>query len=160
MAEATKKGMFEEESVRSFRTEERRVIFASSLGTVCEGCDFYLDALLAPHEPAPPRALDRRGHVVRHGERARALFVRVGEDPDVIEPRLADERLEFPEVRVGFSRETDDEGRPQCDARNTRSDPGQQDRVGRCPDGPRIGAAHRSVRRPARWRSGRRSRNR
>src|SRR5205814_5857738 len=48
MAEATKKGLFEEESVRSFRTEERRVIFASSLGTVFEWYDFYLYAILAP----------------------------------------------------------------------------------------------------------------
>ncbi len=32
MADATKKGLFQEESVRSFKTEERRVIFASSLG--------------------------------------------------------------------------------------------------------------------------------
>src|SRR6476660_6175384 len=48
MAEATKKGMFEEESVRSFKTEERRVIFASSLGTVFEWYDFYLYAVLAP----------------------------------------------------------------------------------------------------------------
>jgi MFS family permease len=47
MAEA-KKGMFQEESVRSFRTEERRVIFASSLGTVFEWYDFYLYAVLAP----------------------------------------------------------------------------------------------------------------
>ena len=49
MAEAkAKKGLFEEESVRSFRTEERRVIFASSLGTVFEWYDFYLYATLAP----------------------------------------------------------------------------------------------------------------
>src|SRR6476620_7979338 len=48
MAEATKKGMFQEDSVRSFRTEERRVIFASSLGTVFEWYDFYLYAVLAP----------------------------------------------------------------------------------------------------------------
>src|ERR1044072_1941141 len=49
MADATtKKGMFEEESVRSFRTEERRVIFASSLGTIFEWYDFYLYAVLAP----------------------------------------------------------------------------------------------------------------
>jgi len=49
MADATtKKGLFEEESVRSFRTEERRVIFASSLGTVFEWYDFYLYAVLAP----------------------------------------------------------------------------------------------------------------
>ena len=47
MAE-TKKGLFKEESVRSFRTEERRVIFASSLGTVFEWYDFYLYATLAP----------------------------------------------------------------------------------------------------------------
>src|SRR2546421_9478563 len=46
MAEA--KGMFKEESVRSFKTEERRVIFASSLGTVFEWYDFYLYAILAP----------------------------------------------------------------------------------------------------------------
>jgi len=37
---AVKKGLFEEESVRSVRTEERRVIFASSLGTVFEWYDF------------------------------------------------------------------------------------------------------------------------
>ena len=42
------KGMLQEESVRSFRTEERRVIFASSLGTVFEWYDFYLYAVLAP----------------------------------------------------------------------------------------------------------------
>jgi len=49
MADATtKKGLFEEESVRSFKTEERRVIFASSLGTVFEWYDFYLYAVLAP----------------------------------------------------------------------------------------------------------------
>jgi MFS family permease len=47
-AATTKKGLFEEESVRSFRTEERRVIFASSLGTVFEWYDFYLYATLAP----------------------------------------------------------------------------------------------------------------
>src|SRR3981189_2692495 len=48
MAEASKKGLFQEESVRSFKTEERRVIFASSLGTVFEWYDFYLYATLAP----------------------------------------------------------------------------------------------------------------
>jgi MFS family permease len=49
MAEAkAKKGIFEEESLQSFRTEERRVIFASSLGTVFEWYDFYLYATLAP----------------------------------------------------------------------------------------------------------------
>jgi len=49
MADAqAKKGLFEEESVRSFKTEERRVIFASSLGTVFEWYDFYLYAVLAP----------------------------------------------------------------------------------------------------------------
>src|SRR5438045_3755838 len=45
---AESKGMFKEESVRSFRTEERRVILASSLGTVFEWYDFYLYAVLAP----------------------------------------------------------------------------------------------------------------
>src|SRR6266478_3269870 len=49
MAEAkAKKGFFEEESLQSFKTEERRVIFASSLGTVFEWYDFYLYATLAP----------------------------------------------------------------------------------------------------------------
>ena len=52
MAETTKgKEVFlgmEEASVQSFRTEERRVIFASSLGTVFEWYDFYLYATLAP----------------------------------------------------------------------------------------------------------------
>src|SRR6202165_4599581 len=43
-----KRGLFEEESVQSFKTEERRVIFASSLGTVFEWYDFYLYATLAP----------------------------------------------------------------------------------------------------------------
>ena len=42
------KGFFEEESLQSVRTEERRVIFASSLGTVFEWYDFYLYATLAP----------------------------------------------------------------------------------------------------------------
>jgi MFS family permease len=49
MADArAKRGLFEEESVRSVGTEERRVIFASSLGTVFEWYDFYLYAVLAP----------------------------------------------------------------------------------------------------------------
>ena len=49
MAEArAKKGLFEEESLQSVRTEERKVIFASSLGTVFEWYDFYLYATLAP----------------------------------------------------------------------------------------------------------------
>jgi MFS family permease len=42
------KGFLEEESLQSVRTEERRVIFASSLGTVFEWYDFYLYATLAP----------------------------------------------------------------------------------------------------------------
>jgi len=48
VAQAKPKGMLQEESVRSFKTEERRVIFASSLGTVFEWYDFYLYAVLAP----------------------------------------------------------------------------------------------------------------
>src|SRR4030088_3493698 len=48
MADTKAKGLFEEDSVRSLRTEERRVIFASSLGTVFEWYDFYLYATLAP----------------------------------------------------------------------------------------------------------------
>jgi MFS family permease len=38
----------DEESIKSVGTEERRVIFASSLGTVFEWYDFYLYATLAP----------------------------------------------------------------------------------------------------------------
>src|ERR1039457_5966796 len=48
MAESKKHGIFEEESIQSVGTEERRVIFASSLGTVFEWYDFYLYATLAP----------------------------------------------------------------------------------------------------------------
>ena len=45
----TGKGFFvDEESIRSVGTEERKVIFASSLGTVFEWYDFYLYATLAP----------------------------------------------------------------------------------------------------------------
>ncbi|HEY7238930.1 MAG TPA: MFS transporter [Burkholderiales bacterium] len=44
----TNKGRFEGDSSRNFKTEERRVIFASSLGTVFEWYDFYLYAVLAP----------------------------------------------------------------------------------------------------------------
>ncbi|HET7097250.1 MAG TPA: MFS transporter [Casimicrobiaceae bacterium] len=40
--------MFQEESIKSLGTEERKVIFASSLGTVFEWYDFYLYATLAP----------------------------------------------------------------------------------------------------------------
>src|SRR5437588_9210421 len=47
MAEV-KKGLLEEESIKSIGTEERKVIFASSLGTVFEWYDFYLYATLAP----------------------------------------------------------------------------------------------------------------
>src|ERR1700693_3317556 len=48
MEEAKTKGFLEEESVKSIGTEERKVIFASSLGTVFEWYDFYLYATLAP----------------------------------------------------------------------------------------------------------------
>src|SRR6266704_993180 len=49
MAEAkARKGFLEEESIKSIGTEERKVIFASSLGTVFEWYDFYLYATLAP----------------------------------------------------------------------------------------------------------------
>src|SRR5450756_699856 len=48
MAESKPKGFLEEESIQSVGTEERRVIFASSLGTVFEWYDFYLYATLAP----------------------------------------------------------------------------------------------------------------
>jgi len=42
------KRFLEEESIKSMGTEERKVIFASSLGTVFEWYDFYLYAVLAP----------------------------------------------------------------------------------------------------------------
>src|SRR5436189_5571202 len=48
MAEAKARGFLAEDSVKIFKTEERRVIFASSLGTVFEWYDFYLYAVLAP----------------------------------------------------------------------------------------------------------------
>jgi MFS family permease len=48
MAEAKTRGFLEEESIKSMGTEEKKVIFASSLGTVFEWYDFYLYAVLAP----------------------------------------------------------------------------------------------------------------
>src|SRR5947199_4474627 len=48
MADTKAKGFLEEESIKSIGTEERKVIFASSLGTVFEWYDFYLYATLAP----------------------------------------------------------------------------------------------------------------
>ena len=48
MAEAKARGLLEEESIKSVGTEEKKVIFASSLGTVFEWYDFYLYATLAP----------------------------------------------------------------------------------------------------------------
>src|SRR5262250_1055480 len=48
MAEVKARGFLEEESIKSIGTEERKVIFASSLGTVFEWYDFYLYATLAP----------------------------------------------------------------------------------------------------------------
>jgi len=48
MAETKAKGLVEEESIQSVGTEEKKVIFASSLGTVFEWYDFYLYATLAP----------------------------------------------------------------------------------------------------------------
>jgi len=43
-----RQGFLEEESIKSVGTEERKVIFASSLGTVFEWYDCYLYATLAP----------------------------------------------------------------------------------------------------------------
>ena len=48
MADAKARGLLQEESIKSIGTEERKVIFASSLGTVFEWYDFYLYATLAP----------------------------------------------------------------------------------------------------------------
>src|ERR1700687_4281510 len=48
MVQAKPTGFLEEESVKSIGTKERKVIFASSLGTVFEWYDFYLYATLAP----------------------------------------------------------------------------------------------------------------
>src|SRR6202163_132963 len=48
MAASKASGILEEESIRSVGSEERKVIFASSLGTVFEWYDFYLYAVLAP----------------------------------------------------------------------------------------------------------------
>jgi MFS family permease len=48
MEQVKKKTFMEEESIKSMGTEERKVIFASSLGTVFEWYDFYLYAVLAP----------------------------------------------------------------------------------------------------------------
>jgi hypothetical protein len=45
---ADTKGLMQEESIQSVGTEEKKVIFASSLGTVFEWYDFYLYATLAP----------------------------------------------------------------------------------------------------------------
>ena len=47
-ARAPRRGLLEEEPVSDVRTEEKRVIFASSLGTIFEWYDFYLYATLAP----------------------------------------------------------------------------------------------------------------
>jgi len=50
MAELTRRGssLLEEAPVESAAKEEKKVIFASSLGTVFEWYDFYLYATLAP----------------------------------------------------------------------------------------------------------------
>ena len=48
MEDVKKRGFMDEESIKSIGTEERKVIFASSLGTVFEWYDFYLYAVLAP----------------------------------------------------------------------------------------------------------------
>src|SRR5258708_2338946 len=48
MAASKATGILAEESIKSVGTEERKVIFASSLGTVFEWYDFYLYAVLAP----------------------------------------------------------------------------------------------------------------
>jgi MFS family permease len=48
MAEITARGSAREASIHDFGKEEKRVIFASSLGTVFEWYDFYLYATLAP----------------------------------------------------------------------------------------------------------------
>src|SRR6185437_9748209 len=48
MAEARVNGMMAPQPATGIETEERKVIFASSLGTVFEWYDFYLYAVLAP----------------------------------------------------------------------------------------------------------------
>jgi MFS family permease len=48
MTDTLTKQFVRDESVKDFATEEKRVIFASSLGTVFEWYDFYLYATLAP----------------------------------------------------------------------------------------------------------------
>src|SRR5207247_3495021 len=48
MAASKATGLLAEESIKSIGSEEMKVIFASSLGTVFEWYDFYLYATLAP----------------------------------------------------------------------------------------------------------------
>ena len=71
------------------------------------------DPLLPLHQPLAALPLDGRRDVVGDGERARAFFVRIGEHPEVIEARVLDKRLELGEFLFSFSREPDDECRPE-----------------------------------------------
>jgi len=88
------------------------------------------DPLLPRHDPLPALALGRRRHIVLDGVGAGAFLVRVGEDADVVEARVLDEALELGELRLGLSREADDEGRPQGYAGHPIADTREQLVVG------------------------------
>ena len=67
-----------------------------------------------------------RGHVIGQPVRRRAVLVRIGEDPDMVEPDGADEFLELVKVSIRLPGEAGDEGRAQGDPRQTAADPVEQ----------------------------------
>ena len=79
-------------------------------------------SLLQRHRAVPAGLLHLGGNLVGHLGGARAFFLRVAEDAEALELRLADEVAQFVDVGLGFAGEADDEGRAQRDAGDAGAD--------------------------------------
>ena len=90
------------------------------------GADGGGDFLLQGHHPVPAALLLLGRNLARHLAGARALLLRIAEDAEALEPRLADEFAQLVDVRLGLAGEPDDEGRPQGDSGDAGADPADE----------------------------------
>src|SRR5438105_11438563 len=78
-------------------------------------CNFLLDR----HRLAITRVFEPKRNLSRHLARARAVFARVFENSEALEPDAANEFKQRFKLFVGLAWETDNERSSQCQARNS-----------------------------------------
>lgn len=97
------------------------------------------DPLLQSHQPVPAPPFFTAEHVIWKGECRGAFFMRIAEDPEVVESSITDEGVQLVEVTFGLARKADNKGCPQRDIRYFRANPGQKALIGAA----RAGTLHR-----------------